>query len=177
MNATLRKISIVFFSIVIALAVVGLFLPQEFKVGKSIVIKAPPQAIHTYVEDLRRWPEWTPWSDADPSVKIEYGDISRGKGASQTWRASDGGGRLTITQSSPRTGIEYDLYFNEDASRNIAAMRYEVVAEGTRVTWTMQGKMDIPVLGGYLSMLIGPMTGGMFDRGLAKLKALVERES
>lgn len=174
MNATLRKISVVFFGIVFALAVLGVFLPQEFQVGKSIVIKAAPATIHAYVEDLRRWPEWTPWSDADPSIKIEYGEISRGKGASQSWRASDGGGRLTITQSSPETGIEYDLYFNEDPSRNISIMRYEALADGTRVTWTMQGNMDIPVLGGYLAMLIGPMTGGMFDQGLARLKRLAE---
>ncbi len=41
----------------------------------------------------------------------------------------------------------------------------------------MRGRMDTPVLGGYAALLIEPLVGDLFERGLAKLKQTVEGQA
>ncbi len=38
----------------------------------------------------------------------------------------------------------------------------------------LRGEVDTPVLGGYLALLMDSMAGPMFERGLARLKQVVE---
>jgi len=44
-----------------------------------------------------------------------------------------------------------------------------------KVTWSMSGDMDMPVIGGYFALLMPRMVGGDFEKGLAKLKAQAEK--
>ncbi len=55
-------------------------------------------------------------------------------------------------------------------------MRYVPLAENmTKVTWSMQGDMNMPIIGAYLAMTMDSMIGTMFERGLSKLKSHVEQ--
>ena len=51
--------------VVLALAfvVAGLVFSPAYEVTRSIVIKAPPERIHEYVADLKRWDEFMPWKE------------------------------------------------------------------------------------------------------------------
>ncbi len=54
-------------------------------------------------------------------------------------------------------------------------MRYVALAENmTKVTWNMQGDMNMPIIGGYLGITMDSIIGTMFERGLSKLKSHVE---
>ena len=72
--------------------IVGLFLPGDYMVTRTVEISATPDQIHEYVGDLKRWPEWSPWKKTDPTIEITLG-------ASQSWTDKSGGGSLTVTQS------------------------------------------------------------------------------
>ena len=55
-------------------------------------------------------------------------------------------------------------------------MRYDRECEApTKFVWSMTGNMVMPFLGGYFSMFMDLMAGPMFDRGLEKLKVVVEK--
>lgn len=154
---------------------IGLFLPTQYQVTRSISINATPNEIHTYVGDLDKWPTWSPWEKSDPSIKITAGKIRRGVGASQSWVGDSGSGNLTFTQSSPQVGIRYDMMFN-DTDPSKAEMIYTVATDGktTTVSWNMDGELMTPVIGGYFAMLMDKMVGPMFDDGLQRLKKAVE---
>lgn len=172
----LKKLLFVVLAAIVFLLVVGLFLPTTYYVERSVVINASPAQIHTYVNDLKRWEEWEPWGETDPSVKVVPGLTSVGVGASQSWESENGDGQLTFTASDPNKGVNYSVLFDgQFASR--AAIKY-VAAEnsaGTKVTWSLAGGEDAPkVIGGYFALAMDGMLGPMYEKGLGKLKKAVE---
>lgn len=160
--------------LVAAVVAVGFALPSRFAVERAVVIEASPAAIHALVGDLRRWPEWSPWEEADSTIDITIGERAAGVGAHQSWTGESGSGELTVTASSPATGIDYDLVFDE-TWRNTATVRYEPLASGTRVVWTMRGDAGSNIVGRYFGVMMDGLVGPMFERGLEKLRERVER--
>ena len=175
MKIWIKRIVISLVSVLVIVAIVGILLPTQYRLSRSLIINAKPAAIHIFVGDLTKWDLWAPWKDEDPSIVTTLGDQTSGVGASQSWIAKDGDGSLTFTMSSPTEGIEYDLSFDGGAYKCWAGMHYDTVGENaTKVTWSMKGNMDMPVVGGYFAIMMDSMAGKMFERGLSKLKQQVE---
>ncbi len=176
MRPWIRRIGVLLVSVIIVVLIGGMFLPTKFGLSRAIDIQAKPEAIHEYVGDLKKWDVWAPWKEEDPEIVTTLGAITSGVGANQSWTDREGGGSLTLTMSSPDRGIEYDLFFDQGKYQCKSAMRYEVLAENvTKVTWSMQGDMNMPIIGGYLALMMDSMIGTMFERGLLKLKVHVEQ--
>ena len=179
----MKKLLVVLIVLVVVLGAIGYMTPKDYHIAKSITIDAPPSAVHAYVGDLRRWPEWAPWNEQDPTIRTTYGEQTAGIGAHQSWTSEEGDGELTLTMSDPAKGIAYDMAFIKEDSRVPAtsAMTYEPSADGgTVVTWSMEGTWDgvvAPVVDGWMKILSPMMIGGMFDDGLANLKSKVEASS
>lgn len=159
--------------LVVMLAVVAIFLPSSFTVERAIQIGAPPSAIHHLVGDLKRWPEWGPWTEDDPTIVITLGTSTRGVGASQSWAGASGAGELVFTASSPERGVEYDLTFDESFPSQ-AALRYTPSANGTDVVWVMHGDVGWNLPARYLARAMEALVGPMFETGLQSLKRVVE---
>jgi hypothetical protein len=170
----MKKFGILLAVLVGILIFVGLFLPTQYTVTRTQVIEAKPAAIHAHVNDLTKWDAWAPWKDEDPSLVITLGKKKSGLGASQSWTGKDGNGTLTFSKSSKKEGIDYDLTFNDGKYKCTAFIHYLDLGGNTQVNWTMAGNMDMPVVGGYFAMTMDSMAGPMFQRGLAKLKNVVE---
>jgi hypothetical protein len=164
--------------LVVTVAVIGLFLPARYSVERSVVIGAAPGEIHEYVGNLKKWDEWAPWKEEDPSIVVTLGDKTSGQGASQSWVGESGTGALTITASSTDIGIEYDLLFDGGTYECKSSMRYDRLPDGdTKVTWAMSGDMGKSLTSGYFALLMDTMVGSMFDKGLSNLKSVVEKGS
>jgi hypothetical protein len=172
----LKKILIGLGVLLLALVLVGLVLPKHYECKRKIVIEAEPAKVHVLVGDLKRWDEWAPWKEEDPTIVTTFGPTTTGTGASQSWTGDSGGGRLRFTQSDAMTGIVFDMEF-VDGERTMPAtgwIRYAPAPKGTEVEWAMQGEMRMPVIGGYFALITDMMIGPMFEKGLAKLKAKAE---
>lgn len=162
--------------ILIAIVViVGLFLDNKVNVTREVIIKAQPEYIHQFVNDLNEWPKWTPWLESDPTIKTTTGAITKGVGAKQAWQGESGSGQLTYTQSSPKTGIVYTMTFDGDPTVYTAGMRYEPVSDGTtKVIWFMEGEMKPIIIGNYFAQMMDMFVGSSFQNGLNKLKKVAE---
>ena len=171
----LRKILLVVLTLLALAILVGLVLPTAFVVERSTLIRAPAPRIHERVGDLKRWPEWTTWSETSPGLAIVYGAVTAGPGASQTWTDAEGAGRLEFT-TCDANGVTYDMAFIDDGKEMPAqgAIRYDAEGEGTKVTWTMTGDLKVPVVGGWVRLMMLEYIEDDFDRSLAKLKRVVE---
>jgi len=161
---------------IVAFIVIGLILPTHVSIARTVTIQADKARIHTLCSDLTKWPEWTPWKKADPTVVTTLGPITSGVGASQSWTGKDGAGELTLTKSDANEGIAYDMNFIHGESKlpMKSAMIYKANDAATDVTWTLEGDMAMPVLGGYVVLMMGSSIDEMFDVGLASLKAKAE---
>ena len=113
MLKVIKSLIVLLVILIVLFIVIGIFLPKEYTVSRSVVIDATPQQIHPYLNDLNNWPLWSPWVENDPTLKVTVGDIASGVGASQSWVGKDGDGSLVFTESSIQEGIDYDLAFNQ----------------------------------------------------------------
>ena len=174
----LKKILIALAALVLILVVLGLVLPADYSVSRSVVIAAEPGRVHELVGDLKRWPEWTPWQEYDPTVETTLGDVSAGVGASQSWTSASGEGRLRFTQCDAATGVAYDMAFIDDGHETPAqgSLTYRSAGAGTEVVWHMEGQIEMPVIGPYFALLMGSFVGPEFEKGLSKLKAATEKQ-
>lgn len=161
--------------LVAAFFVVGQFLPKTYAFERSIVVDADRAEVHELVSDLKAWPKWSPWIEEDPSIKTTLGEKTEGVGAHQSWTSDNGPGELTLTESSPESGVAYDMSFNEGQFKAEGAIRYASDGEGTRVTWSMNGDDGGTLVGRYFALMTDSMVGPMFERGLEKLKAAAEK--
>ena len=66
----LKTLIVVLIVLIIAFVVIGLMLPTNFLVSRSIVIDAPASKIHSNLNDLNKWPEWSPWEENDPNLEV-----------------------------------------------------------------------------------------------------------
>ncbi|MGH1536493.1 MAG: SRPBCC family protein [Gammaproteobacteria bacterium] len=163
--------------LLIIIGVIGYFLPTTFTVSKTATISATPSTIHKYVGDLNTWQTWTAWSGDDPEIEITIGENTTGIGANQSWTDKHGGGSLIFTSWSPEKGIEYDLFFQGGKYKSKSAIQYDTSSQTrTRVQWTLDGDMGMPIIGGYLALLTKYSIGEMFQDGLNQLKLLAEAE-
>jgi len=174
----IKTAAVVLVILIVTVAVIGLFLPAKYSVERSIVINAAPEKVHKYVGDLKKWDEWTPWKEEDPSIVVTLGEKTSGAGASQSWVGDSGTGALTITESSPDNGIKYDLLFDGGTYECRGSVMYYRLPDGnTRVTWDMSGDMGKSLTSGYFALLMDTMVGNMFEKGLKNLKKAVAKGS
>ena len=165
--------------VVVLVVVAGLVMPTTYAIEKEVTVDATPAQVHALVGDLKKWDEWAPWKEEDPTIETTYGPKTTGIGASQTWTSKEGDGELTITKWDETTGIAYDMAFLMEEKRAPAkcAMVYTTEGGKTKVKWTMEGDIaDFmpPVLSGLMTPFMKGSIEGMFDKGLKNLKTKVE---
>lgn len=169
---------------VLAAAVVLLLLfaaakPDAFRVERKIVIKASPEKIFPWLEDPKKTTEWSPWEKMDPNVKKTFSGAAKGKGAVYEWDGNKdiGAGRLEITESVPPTTVVMDLHFLRPMDdRSVARYETKAVDGGTEVTWSISGKNTFVAKIMCVFMNMDKMIGGEFEKGLADLKTLAEKQ-
>jgi hypothetical protein len=149
----------------------------SYRVERSAEISAAADAVFPHLVDFHRWTAWSPWEDLDPNLSRTYSGPESGVGAVYEWSGNRkaGKGRMEITEASAPSALAVQLQFLKPfKSSSVASFALEPVSDGTRVTWSMVGRKTLmtKVMGVFTSMdkLIGPD----FERGLARLKALVE---
>ena len=173
----LKIILIALAVIIVVLAVVVAMQPAEFRVARSATMSAPPQAIFTQVDDLRKWEAWNPWQKVDPAMKLTFAGPPTGPGASYSWVGNKevGEGRLTIIESRPNDLVRIKLEFMRPfTATNTAIFTFKPEGNKTAVTWSMEGRNNFLAKAINLCMNMDKMVGAQFEKGLADMKSVVE---
>ena len=153
--------------------VVGLFLPEDYGMSRSIEVNAPAEVIFEQVNNLKKNEAWSPWKAQDATLKMTYGPTTKGKGATYSWTSENSGaGTLTIEESLPPTKIRNALNFQGQGS-GTGIWTFEPKGKTTHVTWAMEGKAD-GLVGRYFGLFIDGMVGPSFEAGLSSLKKVAE---
>jgi hypothetical protein len=164
--------------LLVVFVVVGMLLPREFEVARSIVIAAPAAKIHPHIDSLDNWPAWSPFDTEDPSIVWEKKGPQSGVGARRAWKSKKmGDGEQTITASDPATGLSMKLAMAGGCMEPFdIRFDYAPQAGGTKVTWTDRGRLPSGPHWRWMGLLVvGPMCGKQFEKGLRALKAKVEK--
>lgn len=178
-----RKIALTLF-VLIAVAAVAIFAiastrPATFHVERTVSTAAAPATVYAVINDLHRFPEWSPWQKLDPDMKITHEGPPSGVGATYTWVGNKevGEGRMTITESTPTSSVVEKLEFIKPwASKCDVHFTIEPEGTGSKVTWAMDGTNDMMAKVMSVFMNMDAMVGKDFEEGLGKLKAVTEAE-
>jgi len=174
----LKTIAIVIVVLIGAVLAYAATRPDELRVERTLAIKAPPEKVFPYVNDLKAWAAWSPYEKKDPAMTRTFGSVTAGKGAVYEWNGNSnvGQGRMEITESTPSSKIAIKLDFIKPfEGHNVATFRFEPKDETTQVSWTMTGPSA------YVTKLMGvffdmdKMIGDDFAAGLANLKTEAEK--
>lgn len=173
----LKKIFIGLGLIFACLLIVAALKPSHFRVSREIMVYASPEAIFPFVNEPRKVDEWSPWTEMDPTVKMEYSGPAGGIGAVASWKDAKqmGTGSATVVESVPgklvKTKLVYTKPFNME---QMAQFDLEPSPEGTLVRWSVEGESNF--VGRFFCLFkdMEKMIGGTFDKGLAKLRVKVE---
>ena len=176
------KIALIVIAI-LAVAVIGVLLlastkPDTFRVTRATTIKAPPDKIYPLIVDFHRWTAWSPYENKDPAMKRTYGGTPGAVGQTYAWAGDKnvGQGSMVVTEAAAPSKVALKLDFiSPFEAHNTVVFSLAPQADGTMVTWDMQG--PTPFMGKivHVFMNMDKMVGDDFEIGLAKLKAEVEK--
>ena len=172
----LKIILIVLVVLVALAAIIGMFMPADVRVERSMEMKAAPDAVYNQVNDLKNWDNWMPWNKLDPNWQRTWGEKTEGEGASYSWKSDKkevGAGSITITKSVPNEAVETNLHFEGQGD---ATGTYDLAKTdaGTKFTWglnmNMGGNPFKRLMGGMMDKMMGPV----FDQGLRSLDSAAQ---
>lgn len=175
----MRIIGRILIGLVVLIAViagVGMLLPRNVEVTRSMVIEAPPSDVFPEVNSLQRAAEWSPWLGIDPEVQTVYSGPEEGVGNRLDWTSDHpqvGNGRQEITVSTPDARVESALDFGDMGT---ATAWFDLTPEGdaTRVTWGLDADMGAGPVGRWMGLMMDTWVGADYETGLQNLKDLVE---
>ena len=103
----LKTISIIVVLLIGAVLVFAATRPDQFRVTRSMSIKAPSEKIFPLINDFRRWSAWSPYEKKDPNMKRSFGASAEGTGATYSWDGNGnvGQGRMQITEAAAPSGF------------------------------------------------------------------------
>jgi len=151
--------------------------PAEFRIVRTGTIAAPPEAVFPHVNDFHNWNAWSPWAKIDPTMKQTYAGAPSGTGAIYSWLGNKkvGEGRMTITESRPHDLIRIKLEFLKPfTATNATEFTFTPEGDQTLVTWSMAGKNNFMLKAFGLFMSMDKLVGRDFEKGLARMREVVE---
>ncbi|MEQ1439928.1 SRPBCC family protein [Fontimonas sp. SYSU GA230001] len=163
--------------LIVGAVAVGLVLPDQAHVERSIVIDAKPATVFTVLNGFKQFNKWSPWAALDPRTTYTVEGPLVGPGAKQSWRSEDpsvGAGSQEILEAVPFERIVVKLVFEGFDSDNLAVYTLRPEGEGTRITWSYDSTFKGDLLARYFGLMLDRMLGPDYERGLAELKTLVE---
>lgn len=172
----LKKVGLGVAGLAIAVVAAAYVLPRHVEVERSLVIAAEPDEIFPHLNSMKAFNAWSPWADLDPDTVYVFSGPETGKGARSEWSSDHpqvGSGSQEIIESELNKSIRTRLDFGPDG---IADGFYTLirVETGTQVIWGFRTDMGNSLIGRYMGLMMDKWVGGDFEKGLNKLKILVE---
>jgi len=177
MSGTALVVLAIAAALVMIVAVLASRKPARFVVSRSVRLEAPRDSILPFINDLRRWPEWSEAGNRDKARTRNYLGPVSGLGAIGEWEGKGSAGkvRLEIIEASPSSVRVQADWSRPFVARNFNQYSLAPDGNGTRITWTLDGEM-VRMLK-VMTVFVSPdrLMGSHLERGLAALRTAAER--
>lgn len=163
MPRVLKLVGLALGGLLLAFTALGLVLPRELRVERSLEVPMPIAAVAAEVDDLGRWQGWAFGPEAQTCRFHESSETAL------RWSCGEVEGALLRTDRSPGT-----VWVDAKVGGNVERVRMKIslteVASGTRVAWQEQATAP-RVMGAWLRPWLERARGQEVDRSLARLRA------
>lgn len=174
----IKQLLLVVLSIMAMVAALAYRKPDNFRVERSTMIKAPPERVFALINDFHNFSVWSPWERLDPDMTRSITGSATGKGAIYEWSGNlkAGAGRMEILESTSSSRVRMRLDFARRIfSTNTAEYTLAAHGDSTKVTWVMYGPSPFlsKVVQVYRTM--DEMIGDDLAKGLVAMKTAAEK--
>jgi carbon monoxide dehydrogenase subunit G len=174
----IKAIGIIVVLLIAAVLAFAATKPDSFRVQRAASIKAPPEKIFPFINDLRNFGAWSPYEKKDPAMKRSFSGPASGKGAVYEWDGDKnvGQGRMEIADTAPPSKVTIKLDFVRPfEAHNLVEFTLAPKGDSTDVTWAMQGPAPYVAKLMHVFFDMDSMVGKDFETGLANLKSITEK--
>jgi len=157
--------------------IVPIFLPKNTALSRSVVIAVAPKVAYDRVIDFKTWQTWDPFSATEPTAQFSTAGAEKKIGYSRSWSGKKiGSGTMTLSALEEGKHLSTAMTFGKEPGTSEAFFDFEPVTGGTKVTWGYhQENLKYPGQR-IMGLMMNPMLGGAFDKGLANLKKVLEEK-
>jgi len=173
----MRIVKIILSTLLVLLVIyliTSFFLPSKYNVSRELSINGPSKQIYSQVIDFKKWEQWSPWLQEDPTMTFQYEEQTASEGASYSWTSEESGGKQTIKYASPYDTIKTVIQFDGMDPAN-GLWTFNSSKDGsTLVSWGFSGELGF--FSRVFGLFIDGMVGESFEIGLANIKYIVESQ-
>lgn len=176
---TLKKIALWILAIIALLVIIAYLLPRNYKVERSIFIKADKMVIYDLTSNFNKWNLWVAWNrEMDSTVVFELSGEMGKPGAQWKWNGQIlGNGEMTLTELQPGQFVGYDLAFDQGKYTSKGGFNFEESGDSVKITWFDTGDLGFNPIARYMGLMMERMMGPDFEKGLSKLKLVAEERT
>lgn len=163
--------------LVLILSAVALGLPAHVTATRSIVINAPEYVVFPYLNNLRNFHDWAPWTAQDKDIKVTYSGPPEGVGAKAEWESdvpSVGNGSIQIVESKPSSSLT--LAADIKGTQGTSYFDLAPAGAGSKVSWSFGFETGSSPLKRWKGLMLDGFIGKVYEDGLVKLKKKVETD-
>ena len=175
----LKKILVGISVLVALLLVIVAAQPAEYHVERSLEMSAPAEVVWEQLSDFNAWRAWSPWHKMDPDQKTSVTGDAGAVGHTSSWdgeKSGKGSQEIVVADKPKHLGMRL-VMLEPMPDEAETGFKLEQVADGTKVTWFIDGNNNFVKKFFALVMGMEDMLGGMFDQGLSDLKLIVEEKA
>lgn len=159
-----------FFTLLILVFAIPLFLPDSIAVSQSIRIPAEARQVFRLVNNFENWKLWSPFELDNPDIEARITGAPLGEGSQLAYKSHTAGeGRITIIESKPYTSIKMMLGM-QNGGIAVDEWTFEQQNDTVLVTWTLKlSELKYPFhryFGFFSRSLMAPFQ----QKGLEKLR-------
>jgi|TARA_Y100000389_G_scaffold204437_1_gene256943 hypothetical protein len=154
MNYLRFVLGVIFISFLVSVLYIKNYSPV-FIIKKSINTNIPTATIHEYINNHHDWPEWNPWIQENPDIKLTHKKNSPIYPTLE-WESKNGNGVLTTKSTSNQNQITQEVNIKNFRSFEIIwnihkdAKKLELIIKGEMVFLT---KIQALLSGGFEKLI------------------------
>jgi ribosome-associated toxin RatA of RatAB toxin-antitoxin module len=171
----LKRVAIGLLIASVLFIIIGLSLPKKTVVERSVIINAPVALVFGNVNNLKNHEKWDPWQAEDKTMKITYGTVTEGTGASYRWTSEMGDGTQTITESVTNRSVKVELDFKDRRTMR-GRWNFTPMGQGMLVSEKVVNRAGACFCSRYINLFTDAGIGRCFTKGLKKLKEVSEKK-
>lgn len=173
-----KFIILTIFCLIVAVLIIAAFLPSEYVVQRSVIIKQPVAFSFEKIAKFSNWSQWSPWYPLDTNTKYVFTGGDGKVGSKMSWESDKvGSGYITLNKLDDGKKIVFSLVFIKPfAMESIFYFTFLSGHNYSKVTWVDKGKLSYP-LGRIMGLFVNmdKMMGPDFDKGFNNIKNIVEK--
>lgn len=153
--------------------VVNLVTSPEWRVEKSVLVRAEPARVAEFAAELRNWPRFLPPDVGGAAVTYTFGDVTRGTGATAAIQSANGAATLRVTHADAER-VDYEVAFPGGAHPLANALTWQREGELTRVTLAERAPVGWNPIARLLRGVVENAIGREVQQCLERLKVTLE---